>query len=220
MANLDMAKKFDFSNSFDSNERGMVAARDFTLADMERAKGEAFEEGRAAGAAEQRAASEHASAVALDAISARLRDLFGHLDALRSNIESEALEAVFAITQKLVPHFVEKHGTEEIEGLVRECLSSVYDEPRVVIRAHDAILDHIKSRLEDLVSTSGFGGKVVLFADPTIGPQDCRIEWADGGTERNAARLWQDIEATIARALGRDITTASGTKTAAGNDSL
>lgn len=198
----------------------MVAARDFTLADMERTKTDAFTEGKAAGAAEQRSSSEHASAVALEAISRRLNDLTGHLDILRSEIEAQALEAVFAITQKLVPHFVEKHGTEEIEGLVRECLSTVYDEPRVVIRARDEILEHIKSRLDELISSSGFGGKVVLFADPSIGAQDCRVEWADGGTERNTDRLWRDIEATIARALGREINATDGTMPVVGTNSL
>ncbi|MFM2130505.1 MAG: flagellar assembly protein FliH [Pseudomonadota bacterium] len=209
MANPQMARKFDFSNSFESNERGMVAARDFTLADIESARAEAFKEGVAAGAEEQRAATEHLAAESLQAIGQRLGDLRGHLDGLRNEIESQALEAVLVISRKLLPHFVEKHGTEEIEGLVRDCLSAVYDEPRVVIRAQDSVLDHVKARLEDLIASSGFSGKVVLLADHAIGLEDCRIEWADGGTERSTSRLWQDIETTIARALGRDVDSGS-----------
>lgn len=212
MSSLQAAKKFDFSNSFDANERGMVAARDFTLADLERAKKEAFEQGRLAGIQQQSETIDQSVAVAAEAIAARLHELGESIAQLRGESEAEAMEAVLAIAQKLVPHYVREHGTEEIAGIVRDCLGAVYDEPRVVIRAQDSVLDQLKGRLDELIAASGFGGKVVLFADPALSPHDCRIEWADGGTERNSQRLWQEIEATILRALGRDQDT-SGTAT-------
>jgi flagellar assembly protein FliH len=203
MQDVNAAKKFDFRNSFDSNERGMVSARDFTLADLEKARAESFEKGKKEGAVEARASIEHATATALGAIGSRLGELRQDMDAVQQALETEALEAVLSIACKLVPHYAEAHGVSEIEGIVRECLTAVYDEPRVVIRAKDAILDHIKLRLDELIASSGFGGKIVLFADPTLGDTDCRIEWADGGTERDTKRLWQEIEDNITRFLGR-----------------
>lgn len=208
------AKRFNFKNSFDIGERGMAAARDFTMADMEKARADGFAEGKAAGAEEQRATIEQAAATALSRIGERLGALGAEMEALKARTETEALEAVLTIARKLVPHYAEAHGLAEIEGMVRDCLSAVYDEPRVVIRAQDAVLDHVKSRLEELISASGFGGKAVLFADQSLGAADCRVEWADGGAERDVERLWQEIDANISRFLGREPKPDTGGETA------
>lgn len=206
---MSVAKKFDFTNSFDAGDRGMVAARDFTLADMEKARAEAYEKGVAAGKAHERATIEQASATALATVAKRLATLSGELTTLKTTIENEALEAVLGITRKLVPHYAKIHGLDEVEGMTRECLTAVYDEPRVVIRAHEAVLDHIKSRLDDLIASTGFGGKVVLFTDESLAESDCRVEWADGGAERDVARLWHDVEQSISRFLDRDSRTGT-----------
>jgi flagellar assembly protein FliH len=220
MSRLNVARKFDFSNSFDSNERGIVAARDFTQADIDRAHAEGFQEGHAAGVTEQENTINHAAATALETLVAQFTEMREQLDVLRDETETQALAAVLAISGKLLPHYLKEHGTEEIEGIVRDCLSTVYDEPRVVIRAQESVLEHLKERLDGLVSSSGFGGKVVLFADATLAPHDCRVEWADGGTERDTKRLWQDIENSISRVLGRETESESGSSAASGNTSL
>lgn len=203
-------KKYNFKDSFDSNERGIVTARDFTLEDMEVARSESLAEGKALGMAEARETIEQNAANALGTIGTRLSELSVEIENLKSRIESEALESVLCIARKLLPHYAETHGLDEIEGITRDCLTAVYDEPRIVIRAHETVLDHIKGRLDDLITTSGFSGKAVLFADQSLGLADCRIEWADGGTERDIQRLWCEIEENISRFLDREVKSKIG----------
>src|SRR3546814_8811652 len=50
-------------------------------------------------------------------------------------------------------------------------------------------------------SRSGFEGKLVFLADERLKTGDLRVEWADGGVERNQMALWQEIDAVIARVL-------------------
>src|SRR3546814_7302027 len=50
-------------------------------------------------------------------------------------------------------------------------------------------------------SRSGFEGKLVFLADERLKTGDLRVEWADGGAERNQKALWQEIDAVIARVL-------------------
>ena len=42
---------------------------------------------------------------------------------------------------------------------------------------------------------------MVLLSDDGLGISDCRIEWADGGAERNVERIWKDVEELVSRAL-------------------
>jgi len=217
MSETDAVKRYNFRNSFDANDQGVTAARDFTAEDMDKARAEAFAEGRAAGSAEERASIEQAAAGSLKQIGDRLTALAGATEALKAEIETEALDAVLTIARKLVPHYAKTHGLEEMEGVIRECLSTVYDEPRIVVRAEESVLDHIKSRLDDMITASGFTGKVVLFTDQALKPGDCRVEWADGGTERDVEHLWQSVDETISRFLGRNPDPESGTTAVTNN---
>jgi len=194
-----VTKKFQFENSFDASEHGMIAARDFTLEDIEAARQQGFEDGRATGSAEANASIERSVADALAVAGQALQTLGPALVELRTRIEAEALETVTAIVRKIVPYYARTHGYDEVEALLRDCLSSAYDEPRIVVRAHDSVLGSLTAQLDDLAKSSGFNGNLVLFEDQDLAPGDCRVEWADGGAERNIDRVWEDIELAITR---------------------
>ena len=51
-----------------------------------------------------------------------------------------------------------------------------------------------------LSAQSGYEGKIVLIAEEALLPGDARVEWADGGAERDSARLWRQIDEIVARA--------------------
>ena len=52
-----------------------------------------------------------------------------------------------------------------------------------------------------LAASLGFPGKLIILVDDELGQSDCRVEWADGGAERDTARTWREIEATLDRAM-------------------
>ena len=81
-------------------------------------------------------------------------------------------------------------------------IAELIDEPRMVIRVADEDLDALSERIDTIAARRGFAGKIVLLAETSVAPGDCRIEWADGGVERDSARLWHDIDLAVARLLG------------------
>ncbi len=78
-------------------------------------------------------------------------------------------------------------------------LETMHAEPRVVVRLHDSLLDPLRERLEPVTAAAGYDGRIVLLADPGLAVGDCRVEWADGGIERDSERLWREVEAALAR---------------------
>jgi flagellar assembly protein FliH len=70
-----------------------------------------------------------------------------------------------------------------------------------MIRTADADLDALRESIEGSAARSGFEGKLVFLTDERIASGDLRIEWADGGAERDQAALWAEIDGVIARAL-------------------
>ncbi len=55
------------------------------------------------------------------------------------------------------------------------------------------------------LNAHGFEGRMVITADAALGSGDCRVEWADGGINRDRAAT----EAAIAEVVTRYITARS-----------
>ena len=55
------------------------------------------------------------------------------------------------------------------------------------MRVNDALYAVAKEKLDDIVRARSFEGRLVVLAEPDIALGDCRIEWADGGINRDSA---------------------------------
>ena len=195
--------KFLFETSFEAQRAGEAppppVRRSFKPAELETARQQAHAQGLEAGHAEALAAVEARAADALAAIAGKLGAFAQSASAAEDARTHEMVAAMGTIARKLMPGLAERHGLAEIETLLLECLGRLHDEPRIVVRVSDETLDVLKDRLDALAAGIGFTGRIIAIADPAVAAGDARIEWADGGAERDSARAWADIDAQIAR---------------------
>lgn len=240
---MTSCQKFLFDTSFDGHttrraEKPAPAPKPavpeeptFSKGELEAARSEALASGREQGLAEAQRAAESTSAQALAAIEQGLSTLAANQEALAAENARNSLAAAVTIVRKLLPAFSKKYALDEIESVVSECLERLRDEPRVVVRVADALLDSLRDRLSPIARAAGFHGKIVLLSDETLQDSAVRVEWADGGAERDPAQTWREIDEMLARGLGPaadsalatdDDTTASAAKSgteAGSNDS-
>jgi flagellar assembly protein FliH len=167
---------------------------------------QAHEDGYADGFANGKAAAEAAATARLSATLERLADQLEYI--VQSAVDTAArqregvIEIGAAIARKLLPDLSRRQGTAEAEAMMSAVITELIDEPRMVIRVADEDLDALSERIDAVAQRRGFAGKVVLLAEPSVAAGDCRIEWADGGVERDSARLWNDIDQAVVRLLG------------------
>ena len=76
----------------------------------------------------------------------------------------------------------------EIAALATECLKHLAAAPHVVVRVNDSLHEIARARLDEIARARGFEGRLMVVAEPEIAVGDCKIEWADGGVVRNAAK--------------------------------
>lgn len=196
-------RKFMFDRSFDNGGGSAQDTRDrrpvtLSFEQMEALKKEMHDAGYAAGqktAAESQA--KHLN-VTVDKIAAAIGTLIANAEAERPIREAQLREAVLAIAKKVLPDFSQRHGLQEIEAVVAGVIGEMASEPRLVARVNDAQFDAVDAALKAMTEKQGFAGKVVLVADAEVNADDCRIEWADGGVERNLDALWQNLGKTLA----------------------
>lgn len=211
-------KKFEFNDTFEltdapsSGRAGIRYAEIYGRADLDAAR----DDGIRAGATQERATTERMQAEALKAISERLATIAQQQAATLENVSKEAVALAMAIARKVAPNLMRQQPMAEIEGMIAECLQQLIDEPRVVVRAPDVLLDALKGRVDEIAASCGFAGNVVLLADPTLSAGGCTLEWADGGAERDVEAIWRDIDARLGTAPVSQNGKTSSTQAVAG----
>ncbi|MGP1394720.1 MAG: hypothetical protein ACTS3R_04355 [Inquilinaceae bacterium] len=213
------ARPFGFDRSFDVNDTGarpMAEAKvetaakkapppppppTFSAEDVEAARRDGYNKGRTTATAEAEASLDSKLVQMLEKIDGETKRLLDEQAAMDAALTDEAIRIAVALIGKLLPGLAERHGLDEAEHLVRACLADMIEEPRIVVRVADTMLDPMRDRLAAIPGEAGFTGKVILLSDDALTVGDCRVEWADGGAERISATLWQDIEEIAGRVL-------------------
>lgn len=201
-------RPFTFDLSFDTPHAAAAAVR----ADDERAprhsdedvvriRAEATAEGRAAGYAAAVQEREQRMAESLQRLGQGLSDLAKRQKASNAAAEQASLRLAAMLVGKIAPHLIAQGTSARIEALLREMLPKIHDEPRIVVRLADDLIDLMKPRIETVARGSAFEGRIIFLGQPDMKAGDCLIEWADGGVEIRSDAFLAEIDATISRFL-------------------
>ena len=112
----------------------------------------------------------------------------------------QAIRIATDLVRKMMPTFVKRGGLVEIEAVLEDSLKRVLEEPRVVFRVPDAMLDVLQPRIAKLSRKAGYSGEVVLLADDRMAVSDCLVEWRRRRRAQCRAPL-TEFEEILTRAL-------------------
>jgi flagellar assembly protein FliH len=74
--------------------------------------------------------------------------------------------------------------------------------PHIAVRVNDNLYAATREKLDEIARSRGFEGRLVVLAEQDMAPGDCRIEWADGGINRNQASVEAAIGEAVVNYLG------------------
>jgi flagellar assembly protein FliH len=220
-AHMNAPQKFLFERSFEAagapgapRKPVKEPVKVFTEAELSQAREDGYTAGKLAAEHAAAQADERQIAQALATLTQKFAEL-GKVQAEAVERHGrEAVHAALAVIRKLFPKLTQDHGIAEIEAVVAECLGQLREEPRVVIRVADPLLDAIQERVTAMAAQVGFEGKIVLLAQSDLQAGDVRVEWADGGAERDIGLLWREIDAIVERSIGAaPVTMGTATQT-------
>jgi flagellar assembly protein FliH len=189
----------DFSGGAGAGPSVAFGEHKIKLAEAEAA---AYRNGFAAAETQALADSSRLTAAALERVAGAFDSLDGALRGIEARLEAEAVEVAVAVARKLSSALIAREPFAEIAALATECFRQLVAAPHVVVRVNDTLYAATREKLEAIVRASGFEGRLVVLSEPEIAAGDCRIEWADGGIDRDRAAT----EAAIAEAVNRYVT--------------
>ncbi len=213
---MQSAEKFMFDYSFDNEpevqleseaapEQPEEAAEEepivptFSEEDIEIARQQSFDAGKQEGLAATTETLAKQMNVTLALIDQKLTEAFGAQDAANEELARSALSVAKGICGKMLPTMAEKNAFDEVERVITEVFSKLVDHPSATISVHTSLLEAIEQRVKELSESKGYQGKIIFRADDTMAPDDCKVEWYNGGSERDSQAIWQEISTIIDR---------------------
>ena len=203
---MSAAEKFLFHTSFDDPsvaadpvevEEELPPPPSFSEEELEDVRRQALLTGQAQGREEATQELAQASADSLKVISQQLDQLSQELGDNLQRIENDTLLAAVTIVRKLFPALAKREAMREIETVLKDCLQRLHREPRIVVRLSEEMLDSLTSQIDEITRETSFEGRLVLLSEAEFRPSDVKVEWADGGAERNTEQLWSEIESRL-----------------------
>ena len=183
--------KFLFDVDFASGTDRKPGGATITLAEhaikLAEAEASARRQGYADAQAEAKVEADRRMADALERIAVNLGKANDALQAIETRLECEAVEVAVAGARKLGPTLIAREPFAEIAALASDCFRELVSSPHIAVRVNDALYAPAREKLDDIVRAKSFQGRLVVLAEPDIPVGDCRIEWADGGINRDSA---------------------------------
>lgn len=174
----------------------------FTEEQVDAARQEGYEAGRDAGVKETADAIEAKINDALGVIGNQFGDLFKRQALDTASTFTNAANIAVAIARKCFPYLNDTHGFPEIERMVREVLTEVLEEPRVIIHINPDLKEALDDRVATLAKESNFEGQIIVLEADDIAPGDCRITWSSGTAERDVPGTLDKIDQIVQANLG------------------
>lgn len=193
--------RFNFDTVFGEDGEVVRAAprqrpkTSFTPAEVEAIQQEAFAQGSQNAEAAANAALAHALKIAAASAAELLKRQDAHLAAIRAEASALALTAA----RRVAGHALARYPLAEIETVLASALHAYHGETRLVVRLNPALAAPLQERLPKMIEAEGYIGRVVVAGDPALRAADCRVEWNDGGLERDSDAIFTAIESEIER---------------------
>jgi flagellar assembly protein FliH len=168
-------------------------------ASLREADASGYRRGFAAAKAEILAEAEQRTAAALERIATTLEGVRRGLAGVEAMLETEAVDVAVAVAKKLAAALIEREPLAEISALATDCFRHLVTAPHVVVRVNDAQHASVGAPIEATMRARGLASHLVVLAEPDIQTGDCRIEWADGGVNRDRSATEAAIDEAVSR---------------------
>ncbi|MGH6670570.1 MAG: FliH/SctL family protein [Xanthobacteraceae bacterium] len=175
----------DFAGGADRKQTVALAEHALKIAEAEKA---AHQRGYADAQRDAKAEADRRIAAALERIATGIAQADAGLNAIETRLECEAVEVAVAVARKLAPALIEHEPFAEIAALAQDCFRQLVASPHIAVRVNDALYAKARENLDGIMRARGFEGRLVVLGEPQIALGDCRVEWADGGIDRDSAK--------------------------------
>ena len=190
--------KFLFDTEFgESAMDDEPPAPTFSMEELEAVRTAAFAQGAEEGRKQATAEFMSGASARIDKLITQAAALARDVQMQRDALAAEAVEVAVVSAEMLAQTLIAREPNEMILALFEDCIAHVSEAPHIVVRIGSGELEHLRDELISRAELHGCNGRIVVLSEDDMQPGDCRIEWADGGVNRDGAHLRQTLRRLI-----------------------
>ncbi len=216
---MSAAEKFMFDLTFDNeveetlelektdvtttvDEEPEIITPTFSEEEVEIARQQGYEKGKEEGLAATTEILTKQINETLLKIDKKLLAAFQTQDSFNQDLSRAAHSLAISVCKKMMPAMAKQHSFDEVERVIEEVFVKAIEEPRITLSVHLDLVEAVELRISELTKEKEFEGRVFVRADETMEASDCRVDWVNGGSERNTTELWANITSILDRNIG------------------
>ena len=182
----------------------------FSRAELDDARREGAEQGRAAGLAEAAASLAAAEAEALGRVAAAMAGARAEAARVADQAAGAVARAVVAAMNATMPYLVQRTALSEAGAVLGHVLPGLSREPHVRVEVPPALVSGVEAAVAKLAPEHR--GRICVaglercaqaeHADRAMAAGEVRVSWSSGHARRQPAQVWLAVMETLEPALG------------------
>ncbi len=191
---------FDDDNLSKMTEEELRLLPEFTKEQMEKARKQAFAEGKKLGIKESEEGLTKTILLILQKIEKDVSNLFNSEKERNRIYENEVVNLSLLIIKKLFPLYSSKYGLDELENALKQSISEHNIPKKIEIELNKDILQKINTHIKEL--GSDLDKEITMIAKSNLNEGEYNISWDNGGIVYNreeiAEKTFQIMKETLA----------------------
>lgn len=107
--------------------------------------------------------------------------------------EQQSLRFTMDVITKLFPTLEKEQAVSEINKFMTDNFPNFRREAYLSFSFNPEVISEVSSIIAKLANSNDFEGKISVHKDASLGASDCRIEWENGGVERNTHKMLEKV---------------------------
>lgn len=157
---------------------------------VKRAEEKAYEKGFQAAESER----ETQNSRLLEEVNNRLLMLVANACEQECKLEDQAVSVACAAIHKLIPMLEKENSKEIVNNFLTDNFKNFKDEAKLAFYFNPDTIPFVQETIARLANIHDFEGKIALHKDSKLGLADCRIEWENGGVERQGNKMLEKVD--------------------------
>lgn len=189
-----------FDNAFDKPNEVIDPLAELKAkfnARVEKARQEAYEEGREAGRQEALTTIENETKTSLEALLADITSLNSQYRDEMTRLEQKAVEFGITAGSKLAGELIRREPLPLLEQFFANAFKVIGGVPEVTARVSPKVHQPLLDAISQWQAKHGHDGEIRLITDESLKPGDVALTWAEGGVERSLDKLMAAIQTAM-----------------------
>ncbi len=112
---------------------------------------------------------------------------------LQARAEEKFVEMAQVMLQRLVPSLQKEHAKDIVGKFIADNFNNFKKEQKLSFYIHPDIISYIQDNIQKLANAHDFEGKISIHKDEKLAPNECRVEWENGGVECKTDTLFSKV---------------------------